>query len=149
MGNDTYGREMEVKPDAADLADKLDREKAKTGDKLAWICDKAKEITGQDPRGGGWSFVAHPQVIQQMLVDFANASERRLQRPVVIGEHDGDVVFWWQDIPVRVRHMAKFPDVHLVPTLMLVRERPSDQADRRAAAELRMAANKGEIRVVQ
>ncbi len=144
--------EGEVKQSPRDMNDPVDRKRAGVYQKLEYICDKAREAFGRDPRGGGFSFVGHPQVIEQVLAEMGpmDSRNRRLQKPVVVGMIDGDVVMWWETkpvaIPFRVRHSARFPDLWIVPDDMA---RQSEFPDRRAAAELRMAAHRGEIRLVQ
>lgn len=148
--------EIEVKQNASSMDDAIDRVRAGVIEKLEYICDKAREMFGLDPRAGGFSFVGHPQVVEQVLAELgAHASKlRTLQKPVIVGSHDGDVVMWWHStkggapsgIPFRTRHHARFPNLWIMPDGMM---RPSDIADRKAAAEIRMNAWKGEIRLVQ
>lgn len=145
---------MQLPRDNKDLADAVNRKNATVPDKLAWICDQAAAAHGRDPRGGGFSFVAQPAVIEH-VVNQLKANERRLQRPVIIGTAGAEIVAWWvppsgQHIPFRCSYRVRDADakaqIWCVPDELLV---VSDQVDRRAAAEIRLAIHKGEIRVVQ
>jgi hypothetical protein len=116
---------------------------------LAWVCDQAKATYSRDPRAGGFSFVGQPSVVDYVVRLLDNRS-RELQRPVVIGSVDGEVVAWWTHggarIPFRCSHRARDAKIWCLPDDKLV---PAVLVDRHSAAELRMAIHKGEIKVVQ
>lgn len=130
---------------ALDINDSIDRPKMKASEKLEYICRKAQEAFGKDPRGGGFSFVGRPRTIEQAVLDLPS-TERTLQRATVIGVIDSDVVMFWHRIPFRVRHTVKDDQIWVVRNDLVA---PSRMEDRRTAAELRMHAHKGTIRVVQ
>src|SRR5579885_3258065 len=95
-----------------DRMDAIDRQKLDPRIKLQLLCAEMKSTCGRDPRAGGMSFVARPRVILQLFLDIqkehrvftaGSVGDIRLQRPVVIGHDDGDIVGWWQDVPIKVR----------------------------------------------
>ncbi len=128
-----------------DMNDTIDRKRAAADAKLEYICGKAAAIFGKDPRGGGFSFVARPRTIEQLLSELSQ-TQRTLQRPVVIGQTGADVIFWWKQVPMVLRHMVKGDDVWVMPDDCVA---PSLLDDRRVAAEIRLAAHRGEIWLVQ
>lgn len=145
---------MQLPRDNKDLADHVNRKLATVPDKLAWICDQAAAAQGRDPRGGGFSFVGQPAVIEH-VVRMLKPNERRMQRPIVIGAAGAEIVAWWvpssgQHIPFRCSYRVKDADtkaqIWCLPDDLLV---ASDQVDRRAASEIRVAILKGELQVVQ
>jgi hypothetical protein len=132
-----------------DMADPVTRAAAPAQDRLTYICERAAIAFGRDPRGGGFSFVGQPSVLEY-VVSQLSATQRNLQRPVVIGTNDAEVIAWWvtptSRIPFRCSYRARDAQVWVVPDDLLVQ---MTQLDRRAAAEIRMALHKGEIRIVQ
>ncbi len=145
---------MQLPRDNKDLSDPINRKNATVPDKLAWLCDQAAKEHGRDPRGGGFSFVGQPAVVEH-VVNQLKANERRLQKMVVIGTAGAEIVAWWvapggQQIPFRCSHRVKDADtkaqIWCLPDTLLV---PSDQVDRRAASEIREAIYRGATRLVQ
>lgn len=132
-------------PNEKNINDPIDRPQMPAVQKLEYICARAWTTFGCDPRGGGFSFVARPRVIEQALQDLASR-DRRLQVPTVIGTIDADVVMFWRDIPFRVRHTVKDDQLWIMKNDQVA---PSRLEDRRVAAEIRIHAHKGTIRVVQ
>lgn len=134
-----------------DMKDELDRRRRATAnDKLEYLCEKGKETFGHDPRGGGFCFVAKPDTVEE-LAKSLSVLQRQMQRTIVVGQTDSDVVCWWSDgkgmrMPVRVRFKVKDRDVWLVPeSVARVKE---DREDRRLAAEIRMRIARNTIKVV-
>ena len=125
--------------------DPIDRLKLKASEKLEYICTKAAEAFGRDPRGGGFAFVGRPRTIGLLLEELPQ-SMRQLQRPVVIGTSGSDIIMWWKQIPVIVRHSVKDDNLWVVPVDLM---RDSIVEDRRVAAEMRLGAHRNTIRVVQ
>jgi hypothetical protein len=120
--------------------DDIDRREQPAGPKLAQLCDMVKAETGQDPRGGGWTFVAKPHIVQACLDELppiARTLARKFYVTSDTGKGDADVVFVWSGIPVRVRHNAKGDVMHAIRLAQLP---PSRNGDRRIAGELRLAA---------
>lgn len=121
-----------------DIPDDIDRRQATASVKLAQLASWVREQVGEDPRGGGWSFIAKPHVIlacfnelpplMRLLAPKISVSDSR-------GRGDADVVFRWEGIPVRLRHNAKGDVMHAGKTRDLP---PSKNEDRRAAGEMRM-----------
>jgi len=151
---------MQLPRDNKDLSDPINRKNATVPEKLAWICDQAAKEYGRDPRGGGFSFVGRPAVIE-LVVNQLKANERRLQKLVVIGTAGAEIVAWWvapggEQIPFRCSDLifdaTRTKDVNAtrqiwcVPDAMLM---PSEQADRRAASEIRESIYRGATRLVQ
>lgn len=143
--------EGEVRLNPVNMYDEIDRKKAKAVDKLNWICDRAKEKLGADPRGGGFSLVGYPNIVEQAFGELA-LHDRRLQQGVVIGAHGGDIVGWWvhrqseAPLPFIVRHSALVEVGICVMHDSLIPE--SKPIDRKVAGEIRMAMWQGAIRVV-
>lgn len=132
-----------------DLSDPITRKEAPAQERLIWICDQAAKETGRDPRGGGFSFVGQPSVIEH-VVDQLTPDQRQLQRPVVIGMNDSDVVAWWitgaVKIPFRCSFRARDATIWVVQDVHIPAHEP---VDRRAAAEIRIALHRGTTRLVQ
>ena len=145
-----------------DLSDPITRTKAPAHERLLWVCEQAAQAFGRDPRGGGFSFVAQPQLIEHVVGELRE-DQRELQRMVIVGTHDADVVAFWipggagQKIPLRVSRRAKEPQGigpdgkrRAMPTIWPVPDHlmiPSTRNDRHAAAEIRMALWKHRISV--
>lgn len=140
---------MEYPKSIVSLDDQVTRVAAPAQDKLVYACDQAAKVFGRDPRGGGFSFVAQPSVIEFVVASLSQ-TQRELERPVVVGTLGAEVVAWWitptAKIPFRCSHRARDSTVWCVPNEILV---PFNQLDRRSAAEIRMALHRGEIRIVQ
>lgn len=144
---------MQLPRDNKSLDDPINRKNAPLSDRLAWICEQASRDHGRDPRGGGFSFVGQPQDIEHMVSQL-KPGERRMQKTVVIGTAGAEIVAWWipsgggPGVPFRCSYKAKGggTTIWCVPDAMLV---PSDQVDRRAAAEIREAIYRGTVRSVQ
>ncbi len=126
-----------------DRPDDLDRVQANVLDKLRMICDNAKETFGEDPRGmpGKYSFVAQPRVIAQIWEEMP-IIVRDLQRAIVYGRDDADIVMFWNKIPFIVRLNVK-QDLGLV--IMKNKKIPeSTSQDRMVAGNMRMRAVRGQ-----
>lgn len=141
---------MQLPRDNKDLSDPLNRRDATVPEKLAWICDQAKQAHGRDPRGGGFSFVGQPGIVEH-VVRRLKANERMMQRPIVIGMAGAEIVAWWvppsgRNIPFRCSYRAKDGRIWCCPDEILV---PSDPPDRVAASEIRVAIHRGVDRAVQ
>lgn len=120
--------------------DDIDRREQPAAAKLIELAEMVKAQLGEDPRGGGWSFVAKPHVVKACLDElpiilrtlapkFAYSSDT--------GRGDADVVFVWSGVPIRVRHAAKGEVMHAIKTSQLP---ASMNLDRRAAGEMRLSA---------
>lgn len=152
---DTPKGEGEVKLNPTNMDDALDRKRAGAIAKLEYICGKAAAVFGRDPRGGGFTLVGNHRVVGLALAELPG-NARTLQKAVVIGHRDGDIVGWWlhraseHPMPFRVRMTTRGTpagdqSLWVVPDEVLP---PSQPHDRRYAAEARMALWRGEIRVV-
>lgn len=139
---------MEYPKDVYDLSDPITRGKAPANERLSYICDRAKDIFGRDPRAGGFSFVGQPSVIDYVVRQLDNR-DRLLQKPVVIGQTDADVVGWWVHggarVPFICSHRARDAQIWCVPDDMKV---VATMVDRASASDVRQAIWRGEIRVV-
>lgn len=120
-----------------DIPDDLDRIKAPAARKLVMLCDMTREKCGSDPRGGGWSFVGRPGVINALLKELPPLM-RTMRPKVVVSRSDGrceaDVVFDWSGVPVRLRHNLSADNLFAVRHDQLP---PSTNKDRREAALMR------------
>jgi len=129
------------------LNDPVDRGKAPIQDRLTWICEQTAKAYVRDPRGGGFSFVAQPPLIEH-VVSMLRQSDRTLERKFVIGTVDAEIVAWWHcvgtHIPFRVSMRARDGILWCLPDHLLV---DFTMNDRRAAADIRMALHRGEIRI--
>jgi hypothetical protein len=127
-----------------DRMDKMDRAKLQPIIKFQLLCVEAKAIHGRDPRAGGFSFVARPRALLQLLKDLGISSALttalKLQRAVVLGTQDSDVIAWWDDVPIIVRCSVVNDDIWVLPTQQIPESKP---IDRQQAGRLRMAAHNG------
>lgn len=124
-----------------DRMDSIDRAKLDPLIKLQLLSAETKSTTGRDPRGGGFAFVCRPRVMLQLLIDCKAGpftSGIRLNKAVVLGSKDGDVVGWWEDIPLIVRCNVVDDNLHCVPRDKIP---DSKMIDRRRAGELRLHAH--------
>lgn len=129
-----------------DKMDSLDRAKLDPQIKFQLLCAEARVTYGRDPRSGGFSFVARPRVILQLLEDLRVgplSSVIRLQRAVVIAtsrtvDSGADVVGWWSDVPIVVRCNVKDDSLWVLPNERIISSKP---IDRNTAGQLRMAAH--------
>lgn len=126
-----------------DREDALDIINKPAGEKLTILCNLAKEHYQQDPRGGGFAFVARPRVIAQLWSELPQM-QRDLAKTMSYGDNDGkgdgDVVGYWCNIPIKARHNVKDDNVNI---MKLTKLRPSAQQDRQLAGEMRMRAARG------
>jgi len=153
---------MEYPKPKHDLSDPITRTKAPAHERLIWTCEDAVKAFGRDPRGGGFSFVAQPELIEHVVRELTD-DQRELQRMVIVGTHESDVVAWWIPggsgikIPLRCSRRAKEPEgvgpdgkrrpmprIWVVPDGLMV---PSTRNDRHAAAEIRMRLWKNRLSV--
>lgn len=129
-----------------DRMDVIDRAKQHPRTKLELLAIETRNITGRDPRGGGFVFVGRPRVVLQLLLDLDVRSllnaDIRLQTAVVIGQHESDVVGWWQDVPIIVRANVVNDNLHCV---MRDKLPDSTRNDRQRAGQLRMGAHYGKL----
>ena len=123
-----------------DRPDDLDRIKAPAAKKLDMLCAAVKEKTGEDPRGGHWSFVGRPQVIRALLSELPSLL-RRMRPKIVVSRSDGkcdaDVIFDWCGVPVRARLNVTDEGLWALRHDQLP---PSKNEDRREAARIRWEA---------
>lgn len=123
-----------------DRMDSEDRSKLDVRTKLELLATETKNLTGRDPRGGGYAFVGRPSVMLQLFIDgkvgpFCDLIE--LHKAVVVGSTNGDVVGWWQGVPLLVRCNAVGHKLYCVPLDQI----PEDKlVDRRQAGALRLHA---------
>ncbi len=133
-----------------DKMDTHDRAKLDPQVKFQLLCAEAKATFGRDPRSGGFGFVARPRVILQLLKDLGVQSSLttivRLQRAVVLGTVESDVVAWWSDVPLFVRCTVKDDNLYVLPVEAIVTSRP---VDRVKAGQLRMAAHHGKLETLE
>lgn len=134
-----------------DRMDSLDRQKLDPRIKLQLLCAEAKAVYARDPRAGGMVFVARPRIVLQLLLDILKnqpiltlgaVGDVRLQRPVVAGVVDADIVGWWEGVPIVVRCTVADDRLHCILEDKLP---DSQQIDRRRAGELRMHAHAGSL----
>lgn len=120
-----------------DIPDDIDRRNATPSAKLYQLAAMVKEQTGEDPRGGRWSFVAKPHIVLACFTDLP-AMMRVLAPKLAVsdgtGRGESDVIFRWEGIPVRLRLRAKGEVMHALRTAELP---PSTNEERRAAGEMR------------
>lgn len=150
MGKYDPKGEGEVKANPRNMDDPIDRAKADVLDKLEYACDRASETFGRDPRMGGFSFVGQSDIIEQVVSEMHDR-DKKLQRSVVVGMVDGDVIAWWvhrksdYPIPFKIRQEAKSGSLYLLPDSLV---KPSSMADRKVAGEMRIAIHKNEQRLL-
>jgi hypothetical protein len=128
-----------------DRMDALDRQKLDPRIKLQLLAAETKNKYSRDPRSGGFAFVARPRVIIQLLIDMnvgPFSTDIRLHKPIVIGVKDGDLVGWWQDVPLLVRCTVVDDNLHCLP---LEKIPDSIMPDRQTAGQLRMNAHNGTL----
>ncbi len=128
-----------------DRMDSIDRAKLDPVIKFQLLCAEAKALTGRDPRSGGFAFVARPRVLLQLLKDCGASTLGgivRLQRAVVLGKQDGDIVGWWSDVPIIVRCQVVNDNLWVLPAERIPESKP---VDRTTAGRLRMAAHYGKL----
>lgn len=123
-----------------DRPDDLDRINAPASRKLEMLCAATLEKTGQDPRGGGWSFVGRPGVIKALLAELPPLF-RKMRPKIVVSRSDGkcdsDVIFDWSGVPVRMRHNVTDNGLWALRNEQLP---PSTNHERREAARVRWEA---------
>lgn len=128
-----------------DRMDSLDRQKLDPKVKFQLLAAETKNRYQRDPRAGGFAFVARPRVWLQILLDLKVGpftSEIRLHKPVVIGATNGDIVGWWNDIPLMVRCTVTDDNLHCLP---LKKIPESIMPDRQTAGQLRIHAHNGKL----
>ena len=126
--------------------DVLDREKLDPNVKMKLVCEEMKDKSGRDPRAGGFAFVGRPRVMLQVMMDFKvgpfTNADIRLHDAVVVGSNNGDVIAWWQDIPMLIRCNVKDDKLYCLPLNQIP---PSKGLDRQRAGQLRIAAHNGAL----
>lgn len=129
-----------------DRMDSIDRAKLDPQIKFHLLCAEAKATHGRDPRSGGFAFVARPRVLLQLLKDLSIKSQIqsiiRLQRAVVLGTHESDVLGWWMDVSILVRCTVRDDQLWVVPIDRIPESKPVDRA---TAGRLRMGAHYGKL----
>lgn len=125
-----------------DRMDSLDRQGLDPRIKLQLLAAETKTTTGQDPRSGGHAIVGRPRVILQLLLDMGGRDGIKLERPVIIGSAGGDVVGWWQDVPIIVRCNVVDDRLWCLKQDLIPE---SKMIDRRRAGELRLNAHGGTL----
>lgn len=128
-----------------DRMDSIDRAKLEPRVKLQLLAAEARHKYSRDPRSGGFAIVGRPRVLLQMLIDLAVgpfSSDVRLHKAVVIGATNGDIVGWWQDVPIMVRSTTVGNALVCVP---LDKIPPSSNVDRQRAGQLRINAHSGTL----
>ncbi len=128
-----------------DRMDSIDRAKLDPSIKFQLLCTEAGVTYGRDPRSGGFAFVARPRVLLQLLKDMnvsSLTSVLKLQRAVVLGQEDSDVIGWWNDVPIIVRCNVKDDNLWVLPSERIPTSKP---IDRQRAGNLRMAAHYGKL----
>lgn len=124
-----------------DRMDSLDRQKLDPQIKLRLLCEEVKVHYGVDPRSGGFSIVARPRMILQLLIDIdlnSLTNQIRLEKPIIIGPVCGDRVGWWCDIPIIVRSTVVDDNIYCIKTTKIPE---SKRVDRQRAGQLRVAAH--------
>ena len=133
-----------------DRMDTIDRQGLHPLIKFKLLAEETKATYGRDPRSGGFSFVGRPRVILAVMKDFwiknitkLNPYEDlRLQKPVIMGDYEADLVAWWCDIPIVVRSCVVDDKIHCVPSDQIP---GGKMLDRRQAGRIRLAAVSGKI----
>lgn len=125
-----------LRPDGHRAYDRVDREEMGVPQKLDILCYEAQQRYGGDPRGGHFSLVGRPRCVLQLLVD-SPEDFLRMERPIIVGTHEADVVAYWGDMKVRLRCNVKDNDLYAVPNANLPESKPDD---RRLAGALRALA---------
>jgi hypothetical protein len=131
-----------------DRMDSIDRAKLEPEVKFQLLCAEARALYGRDPRSGGFAFVGRSRVLLQLLKDVSTKSILslgsiiKLQRAVVLGKEDSDIIGWWSDVPIIVRGNIRNDDLWLVALNRIPESKP---ADRQRAGKLRMAAHYGQL----
>lgn len=120
--------------------DDIDRVQSPAASKLVMLCEMTKNTVGQDPRGGGWSFVGDEAVVAALLRELPPLM--RTLRPKFMvdgndGRGDSDVVCDWNGVPIRLRLNAVGGRLHALKNIHLP---ASKQEDRIAAGQMRVAA---------
>lgn len=121
--------------------DAIDRQKLEPQIKLQLLMQLARVQYGRDPRSGGFAIVGRPRVILQLLLDLKVGPLHdvvRLNRPVIIGRSDADVIGWYQDVPIIVRCTTIDDKLWAIPRDKV----PEDQMiDRKQAGQIRVHAH--------
>ncbi len=128
-----------------DKMDSIDRAKLDPQIKFQLLCAEAKATFGRDPRAGGFGFVARPRVLLQLLKDMnigPLSSIIRLQKAIVLGTRESDVIAWWNEVPIMVRCNVRDDQLWVLPIDSII---PSKPVDRNTAGRLRMAAHHGKL----
>lgn len=122
-----------------DIPDDMDRRDSSPGAKLVMLATWVKEQTGEDPRGGGWSFIGKPEVVHALLQKLPIIMRTLAPKMAVSGANaatgKADVVAYWEGVPIRTRHNVKGTILHAIRDSLLP---PSTGYDRRIAGEMRM-----------
>lgn len=122
-----------------DIPDDLDRRESPAAAKLVMLATWVKEQSGEDPRGGGWSFLGKPEVVQALLEKLPPIMRTLAPKMSVNGSDantsKADVVAYWEGVPIRTRHNCKGIVLHALRDSQLP---PSTGPDRRIAGEMRM-----------
>lgn len=133
-----------------DRMDELDRQKLDPMIKLQLLCAEAKAEYGRDPRSGGFSIVARPRMILQLIIDLGIASalttKIKCERAMVVGSQDGDRIGWWSDIPIIMRSSVMSDMIYCMPDNRIPE---SKMEDRKQAGRLRMAIHSGNIGILR
>lgn len=128
-----------------DRMDSLDRQKLDPRIKLQLLAAETRTTFNRDPRAGGFAFVARPRVLLQLLMDLnvgAFSSDIHLHKAIVVGAHNGDLVGWWEDVPLIVRCTVVDDNMHCLPLDRIPESKP---IDRQRAGLLRLHAHNGTL----
>ena len=125
-----------LRPDGHREYDRVDREQMGVAQKLEIMCYEAQQRYGGDPRGGAFTLVGRPRCCLQLLVD-SPEDLLRLEKPIIVGTYEADVVAYWGDVKVRLRCNVKDNDLYCIPSVKLPESKPED---RRLAGALRAIA---------
>lgn len=132
-----------------DRMDSLDRQKLDPRIKLQLLAAETKIRYGRDPRSGGMQIVGRPRVILQLLMDMkvgGLSSDIRLERPIMFGTRDADVVGHWEGVPIVVRSSVVDDRLWCLPIEKIP---PSSQVDRQRAGQLRVSAHAGRLEALR
>lgn len=133
-----------------DRMDSIDRAKLDPEVKLQLLCAEAKAEHGRDPRSGGFAIVGRPRAVLQLLLDLKIESNLqsiiRLQRAVIVGADNSDIVGWWCDVPIMVRCTVKDDRLWCVG---LDKIPASLSVDRQRAGLMRVAAHNGRLDAIR
>lgn len=129
-----------------DRMDTIDRQKLDPRVKFKLLCEEMKEKLGEDPRHGGFCFVARPRVMLQVLIDLKvgpfTSWDVMLEKAIIIGAEGADVVCTWERVPLVVRCNVSNDQLYCVRLSQLPSSKP---IDRQRAGQLRIAAHAGRL----